>query len=141
MGTRRISDKRICYSCGSDKTYHTKEGHQDWFLNPPTGLFICNTCYHYLFCSSDLKRRANKKGNERRHYRHQYFKDKHLTYLFDIRCGVCNWCRAVVGMDTKATQLHHDGNKYDHENPLRFTIELCLKCHRKESLRLDGGPT
>jgi uncharacterized protein YeaO (DUF488 family) len=53
-----------------------------------------------------------------------------------LRGGVCNWCRAVVPFDCKMTNMHHDENKYDEYNPIKYTIEICVRCHRKESIRL-----
>jgi hypothetical protein len=42
--------------------------------------------------------------------------------------GVCNLCRNVKGVDVKQTQWHHE--QYDDNNPERFILEICAKCHR-----------
>lgn len=56
------------------------------------------------------------------------FKGKTVLLQHDPRVGVCNWCRAVVGIDCDRTHLHHI--QYDDANPLRYTIELYPLCHR-----------
>jgi len=47
------------------------------------------------------------------------------------RIGVCNLCRAVKGFDCKRTQMHHDNDIYNINNPIKNTIELCVICHNK----------
>ena len=51
--------------------------------------------------------------------------------------GVCNYCRAVVGIDCLWTEFHHDDNRYDKEHPLRYTIEICPRYHGKETWILE----
>jgi hypothetical protein len=140
MGRPRTLDKRICSDCGSTTTYTTKRGYSKWHLIAD-GVFVCSKCNHkltnYLYPkSSGAIRRSNEKTNAKRRSRGQYFRGKGYTYLYDIKCGVCNWCRAVADIDTKYTQLHHDENRYDDYDPLKFTLEICVKCHGKESNRL-----
>ena len=57
---------------------------------------------------------------------------RHLI-ISKARVGVCNWCRAVVGIDTKQTQFHHE--QYDEAHPERHVIELCAECHKKEGIK------
>lgn len=64
------------------------------------------------------------------------FKGRIIDVGFNPYIGVCNWCRAVVKFDCKKTAMHHDDDRYDDLDPLRYTIELCPKCHRKETIRL-----
>ena len=48
-----------------------------------------------------------------------------------IRIGVCSFCeRSIEKGEIKQTQLHH--TKYDLTNPLKHTIELCVRCHRRQ---------
>lgn len=61
------------------------------------------------------------------------YKKKKLRYVFEIRCGVCNICRAVEKIDTFSTQRHHDDDKYFDDDPLKNTIEICVNCHAKET--------
>ena len=134
MGVRSVPDNRLCSKCGSSKTYIDKNGNTQWYLLGD--VFICRKC---RIRKPRTLKRANAIGNERRRFRNQQYKGKHITYLHDIRCGVCNLCRAVAGIDTKNTNLHHDDNRYDDTDRLKFTLELCLQCHGKESVRLNRG--
>jgi len=61
------------------------------------------------------------------------FKGKRISIKKNPRIGVCNWCRAVVGIDCKQTQMHHV--EYHDDDVLKDTIELCVSCHGKESMR------
>lgn len=63
------------------------------------------------------------------------YKDKHLTFKESVKIGVCNGCRAVVPFDAPCTQTHHE--YYDDNDPLKGTIELCVKCHGKESYKVS----
>jgi len=65
----------------------------------------------------------------------EYWKNRSMTYLGDkkyfdqeIRTGVCYFCKKE-GKPKRSvpTQLHH--LKYDHSDPLAWTIEVCGKCH------------
>lgn len=133
MGVRSVPDNRLCSKCGASRTYIDKNGNSEWYRLKEGG-FCCRKC---RIRNPEVVKRANAKGNERRRLRHQGYRGKHISYLRDIRCGVCNWCRAVLGIDTDKMHLHHDENKYDDTNPLRFTIELCPRCHGKETIRLS----
>lgn len=119
---------RQCYCCG--KVGIPKERA---YFNRPTDLILCNACYNRLFLrekkrQNSIKIQSNKKrinlcGNQ-------------LFIGFIPRIGVCNWCRRIALVDCKRTSLHHDENRYDLKNPLRFTIEICNICHKIETWRL-----
>ncbi len=47
-------------------------------------------------------------------------------------CSNCN--RTVESGDIKRTNLHHV--EYDDSNPLTHTVELCIRCHTREHMRL-----
>lgn len=124
---------RQCYSCGK-----TGIPPMRCYFNLPTKLLLCNYCYNSLFL-------REKKNIQRRKHR---YNDRRMTVfgntLFldrDPRIGVCNWCRAVTNIDCKRTNLHHDMNRYDLRDPLKYTIELCFSCHRKETVRLRDFQT
>lgn len=53
------------------------------------------------------------------------YKDKKLIAPTNPRKGICFFCEEKNIL----THIHH--MKYDDENPLDFTIELCVSCHRK----------
>ena len=59
------------------------------------------------------------------------FKGKQIPLGHDLRTGVCSKCgRSVKNGEIKQTNLHH--LKYDYDNPVENTIELCNSCHKKE---------
>jgi len=65
----------------------------------------------------------------------EYWKNKTLTYLNqkkyfdqDVRTGVCYFCKKEGKPQRSVpTYLHH--LKYEHSDPLAWTIEVCSKCH------------
>ena len=52
------------------------------------------------------------------------FKDKRVNVGKNPRIGICSKCKKK-GL----THMHHE--KYDPNNPLKYTKELCPKCHTK----------
>ena len=124
---------RQCYSCGKVGIPPMR-----CYLNQPTDLILCNYCYNNLFLQKKKNIQRRKHGyNDRRFI----ICGKTIILSKDPRIGVCNWCRAVINIDCKKTNLHHDQNQYDINDPLKHTIELCVSCHRKETLRLRNLPT
>jgi len=67
----------------------------------------------------------------------EYWKKRAMTYLgrqrfydLEIKTGVCYLCkRNEWPQQSKTTVLHH--LKYEHKEPLNWTIEVCTKCHYK----------
>lgn len=65
----------------------------------------------------------------------EFWNKRRLTYLRDekyfdqeVRTGVCFFCqRDGTAQKSKKTYLHHI--KYDHSDPLTWTIEVCGSCH------------
>lgn len=53
------------------------------------------------------------------------FKGKTITLDFEPRKGICSNC----GKKDAHTHLHH--TKYDENDPLANTVELCASCHIK----------
>ena len=54
-----------------------------------------------------------------------------LNQCFSAHCG-----KSKAKSEISVTNLHHKNNKYDLENPLWNTIEVCLECHEKLDPRL-----
>jgi hypothetical protein len=46
--------------------------------------------------------------------------------VFAVKAGVCNWCRAVAGIDCNRTILHHE---HYYNDIRKGTIEICDLCH------------
>ena len=62
---------------------------------------------------------------------------KYIEFSYAIRKGICENCgKSKAKREISVTQLHHKNNKYDLENPLWNTIEVCLECHEKLDPRL-----
>ncbi len=59
------------------------------------------------------------------------FKDKRVFTMKQIRTGICSKCgKSVAKGEIERTVLHHI--KYDPNDPLKHTVELCGFCHRVE---------
>jgi len=66
---------------------------------------------------------------------HKFWNKRRISYLggerfFDqeVRTGECFFCkREGRAQKSKITNLHHE--KYDHSDPLAWTIEVCKSCH------------
>jgi hypothetical protein len=119
MESTTLDSKRICYACGSDKSWHNK-----WLLNWGTSLLLCTRCYARLF--------LHPKWNPRKFK----YKGKEAKAWSEPKIGRCSWCpNNLADGSCKQTQWHH--TKYDDDNPLANRIELCASCHRKETMRLE----
>ena len=99
--------------------------------------WICRTCYNRLIYNPKRNPEHNKKWNPINNPKHFWFNGKNIQLKERILIGVCNWCRAVYPFDTKKTDMHHDENKYDESNPQKHAIEICARCHTKETRRLE----
>lgn len=112
---------RVCSTCGSETTYVLKRLKQvQWRRHPITKKWLCHKCYCKFV--SDPKRIV--------------FQHKKKTLSYDVRCGVCNLCRAVATQyDAKTlkliTRTHRHHEQYHEDDPLRDTIEICVPCHRE----------
>lgn len=118
--------QRLCSNCGKKTiTTITKRGfpHQRWY-NDGKGGFWCNHCYHQA--TYDSQREVTRVRNWRR----LVFKKKTIYLKKNPRTGICSLC----GKTGKRTHMHH--LQYHDDNPLKDTIELCVSCHRKETIRL-----
>jgi len=63
------------------------------------------------------------------------FKGKRFMLKENPRTGICSNCnKSVNNGEIKKTHMHHE--KYDENNPLAHTIELCAGCHSKTHARL-----
>lgn len=58
------------------------------------------------------------------------FHDKQIPTGTQFRKDECSECKRKIGIDEiKRTNMHHE--RYDINNPLSHTVELCIRCHRK----------
>ncbi len=98
-----------------DRKTYMKQYNKQWCKNNPD--------YHKKY-SKQLDPVKIQIKNKRR----ILFKNKQLYIKERILIGVCNLCRAVVGLDCKRTSMHHI--EYHEEDILKDTIELCNSCHK-----------
>jgi hypothetical protein len=113
-----------CYCCG---TYNP--GQYSWYRNrDDKDNALCGLCYRRLISNPKWNPITRKKWSPINNKRRQTFKGKHVRLDHNPRIGVCNLCRAVAGIDCKVTNMHHE--EYDDSDTLRYTIEVCVRCHR-----------
>jgi hypothetical protein len=129
-GTYKVDELgRECYCCGSKTTYVDKTGRRHWVLNHDiaTGRLIgvlCRYCFSsYIWNKSEWMRDYQS--------RRMRFKGPYHYCIKTSRTGVCQLCGR-----RGTTHIHH--TKYDHSDPLAFTIEVCPRCHIR--LRFELGP-
>ena len=111
---------RVCYGCDSEETSLAGNGYPNWYLNRPTNLVLCQSCYdkHIRF---DRYRLHSKDKNPRM----IRFRGPQIVVDRIARNGICVNC----GREGY-THIHH--KQYDDNDPLAHTIELCPSCHVKE---------
>ena len=115
---------KCCYFCGSNKTrFWNRKTRTKGIVKIERWRYVddeifCLNCYERIF-----KPETTKKRNSRR----LTFEDKVLHVKENPRIGVCNMCRAVFPFDCVKTDMHHE--KYNKNNPLKDTLELCPNCH------------
>jgi len=119
MGRPRLNDKRICFSCGTDKSVN-KRGWRNW--RKEDGKWWCKNCHSRIFSAPKW------------HARRILFKGKRLYVKENPRTGICSLCHRKTGEGIKKTAIHHI--QYHEDDLLRDTVELCVSCHDKESWRL-----
>jgi hypothetical protein len=144
MGRRRILGK-VCFNCGSNKTYVDKYGQEAW--NKYEGKRYCRKCYNRLFANPKYNPTNNKKWNpvnnpiysKINNRRKLVFKGKQMYVKENPRKGVCSKCGKKSGeqylnyngkLSAVITHIHH--LEYHEEDVLKDTIELCNSCHRSE---------
>lgn len=113
-------NEHICYACDSTKTYYDRRGNcYLWYLNHDiNNNALCSNCYKKIFWHPKWdKKRITYKGKR--------------IYLKELpRKNKCESC----GKEGY-THIHHE--KYDDENPMNYTKELCPKCHTVETHKLN----
>ena len=124
------SVKKICFNCGSDKTYIDKRGRHEWRKHGDN--IYCNKCRAKLFANPKYHVANNRRDNPRR----MKFKGKRIIVKQKPRKGICEWCGAIKGVNCKRTQIHHI--EYHEQDPLKDTVELCSKCHYNAHVQLTG---
>jgi len=137
---------RECQCCHNNETYIDKKRNVPVWNKTETG-YLCKKCGDKQYRNDNLEksrlyhhnwRIKNQKRLEREG--HEYylknkekwpdkkrvlFKNKRIKLDKNPRKGICSKCG-----NSGKTNLHH--KKYDGNDPLANTIELCVSCHKKE---------
>jgi len=111
---------RLCYNCGSDKTYINNNGSFMWYKHED-GL-LCNKCHCKLF--------INPKWVPITVPKRIWYKNKSVRLKHNPRTGQCSICLRKKGEGIKLTHMHHI--QYHDDDPLKDTIEVCVSCHKKQ---------
>jgi len=73
-----------------------------------------------------------KSKNDRQSPLRISFRGRRILLKSNPRTGVCSNCKSSVAKgEIKQTNIHH--TKYHYDDPLKDTIELCVKCHNIET--------
>ena len=118
-----IDPNRTCVDCGLNKIYLEKGKYAHW--RRKNDQWYCQKCFNRLFTPPERIKRLNTKWNPIRNARSIRYKKRRVNVGFNPRTGVCSLCRKQ-GL----THIHH--MKYNDENPLKDTIEICPRCHKYE---------
>lgn len=139
MRSKGPINKRICYCCGSSKTWISKKGYENWFVNRQAKevmQILCCKCYLRLFIQPKWNPinnpvygpKRSKLARKREGQRRLSYKGK-LVYLnIRPRTGICSSCgKSVHRGEIKRTHMHHI--QYHDDDVLKDTQELCAACH------------
>jgi len=120
----------VCAACDTTTTYINKKGQECWHLHD--GHFLCHSC-HATYVWNPITEKC-------RVYKISY-KRKDVVLNENPRKGKCEICNRRIGdiyidyygriRTVTKTHMHHI--KYDDNNVLANTIELCISCHSKET--------
>lgn len=124
-----VNQQRSKHCFGCDKVKISRE----WYVNKPTDLVLCSSCYHLIIRrEATLRSARNYRLTHKRTINNEVGVEingkikKFKVYI--PRLGVCNFCRAVVPFDCSYTHFAHI--EYDLQNLSLNVIELCPKCHK-----------
>ena len=137
---------RRCRVCGLEAW---NEAELDKFVKDKKAKYgrinVCRDCRNAQYREEGIYHDSASKACKKWYYKNKektrgYEKDRasrsidflgeRITFPFSIRDNVCSDCGKRYPEELKQqTRLHHE--KYDAENPLAHTIELCHSCHRK----------
>lgn len=134
MGRHKLTDKRICFACGSSKTRIQKHGAVqwrrpiDWFVP----LWFCDTCRARYFHGPEMHRKWDKIHHVRYGARAYKFGAKKTFIGWGLqRTGFCLKCsNNIHDGSCKRTHMHHV--YYLRICPWFGREELCVRCHNAQ---------
>jgi len=118
---------KICAACDSTTTWINKKGIECWHYHD--GYIYCDKCFKYYIWNPIYNPILSSKRVS--------FNGHRIIDSKTPRTGKCSICGAVKGINCKRTSLHHI--KYDPNNPLEHTIELCNSCHKQHHWDIIHG--
>jgi hypothetical protein len=130
-------EKRFCVNCKNTTTFIRKHNNSPlWHI--VNNEIWCSRCYN----KEIIAKKWNKIYGNKYKIRRITFKDKRVYMTEDHRTGVCSICKRSKGDEyinyrgksavVKQIDKHHI--KYNENDPLKDTIELCASCHGKISI-------
>lgn len=150
-----MGEVRTCIiQCGKSET-HIGRWKEHW-RNHKNG-WICNRCYckhvKHLKNKEQENQYCKEYYNKNKEYFKEYFakrtkeyvknnnskrlkyKDKQIRIKQNIKTGYCSRCsNNIYDGSCNLTSLHHI--RYNDDDPLKHTIELCNPCHRKQHINI-----
>lgn len=111
----RLTEERICYGCGSNKTERRKDKYPAWCVNGNTGLFLCSRCYSKYIT------------NVGRKYSQEEWALMRLAKQREIANRVCSIC------GTTKTKLDSEGRpRWCHDDKENV---VCKRCYDSKIYR------
>lgn len=83
---------------------------------------------YYRDTAKEYRGRRRDYYKDRQAHRVVFGDERHIQHV-KPRTGKCSNCGREVGDEIKLTYMHHI--LYDVTDPLNYTKELCMSCHRK----------
>jgi hypothetical protein len=115
--------------CGKSEVY-TGRWKEHW--HPYQDGYLCKTHYSKLVGYKKRTAETRKKYNDKYNIRKIKFIDRQIIIDKNPKSGYCSWCpNNIHDGSCKVTNMHHI--KYDKNNVLANTIEICASCHAKET--------
>ena len=122
-----VNYEKVCPMCGNEFITHRKD--------KVCCSRICTNRYNYHsykekrkeYMRKYRKTEGRKKSDKKYRDRTIKFKGKSIDVGFNPRTGICSLHDIINHPKPYKTQIHH--YKYDEDNRLAYTFELCINCH------------
>jgi hypothetical protein len=135
-------NERVCYNCGSTKTYVRKDNNKECWFNAGNGNALCCICYNRLKIYPKKDKKKIQEYNITKRGKILNFKGKPVMFKERVRKDFCQICGKKRGDEyinrrgekaiIELTHLHHI--EYHENDVLKDTLELCVSCHHRKNL-------
>lgn len=137
-------EDRICAKCGKNtRLVLRKNGKRYYDWRNVNGECWCFKCWNNNIHAPKSRKKWNSIHYEIYGKRRFMFKNKSIYHTETPRTGQCTVCRKRIGDEylnkrhkirkIKSTQMHHI--EYHDDNPIKDTVELCVSCHGKITMK------